>query len=101
MPCLLLERLMAVVRRIHLFAVQSERLQYRPIGKGKERCSLSIRGIDMLMASPRWHSKNIPLFPRVTFAIDDAPSLPLNHQVDTAARLAMRLRMHARTEELC
>jgi hypothetical protein len=58
---------------IHLFTIQPERLDYRGVREGKERCNFRLRAIGVLVTGPGRDGKDVSLFPIKALALNDTP----------------------------
>src|SRR5262245_20180187 len=91
--------LMPAMLHIGLLAIEAEGFEHRRV-VNREQNRILCRGVGVFMPGPRWHREKIPLAPVKALASDDTVPLPGKDMVDGTARLAMRLGLHPRSEQL-
>src|SRR5919109_4457607 len=91
--------LMTTVRFVGLLAIEPEGFEYGRVLDGEEH-RFTLPRVRVLMPGPRRHHEEIPLAPVEALALDHTKPLPGEHLIDGAARLAVRLCLHARPDQL-
>src|SRR5262249_28589325 len=94
------DRLVAVVVREGLLAIEAERLEYGPVLDGEQDGIVLRRDVGVLVQRPGREDEDVAPAPREAAAIDDRLASALDHVVHGAARVAMGPRALSRAEHL-